>query len=449
MSGPKVVRIVTREELIATCEAHLARLDGTIRQWTKAGQRNDVLADADIEVVSARREQIAQLLKAEDFMAVQKQAPLEIDFLQRDTQFRLDLAAKKAFEARQRGRRNAEAGRVLLAALAKAGRDIPSDVRRVLENAGGESTPIDAAFSLAFTTLNPDPSAELSETQIRLAAYHGGGEVRHMFPEWLAKQADANTSTFRKLDQALAELGTLGNAKDATEFGRRSEALSGQPIDGRAALLIDSLVMDVQSALKDARAANALFDALSLLQAELGLYSNEQALAFIAEIKATSLSRDAVEAERLTAEVIEWLKTRKQADNAALRREAMLKGLSELGYAINEGLETLWAQDGKVVLRRAASPDYGVEIAGGQADKVQVRVVSFGTPGEARDTSRDRDMETIWCGDFGRLQASFAAKGTGLVIEKALAVGEAPVKVISGDVSRISSESARPVLRTL
>ncbi|HFL6933174.1 TPA: hypothetical protein ACG4OX_005473, partial [Pseudomonas aeruginosa] len=33
MSGPKVVRIVTREEAIATCERDLQRLDKALARW--------------------------------------------------------------------------------------------------------------------------------------------------------------------------------------------------------------------------------------------------------------------------------------------------------------------------------------------------------------------------------------------------------------------------------
>ena len=40
MSGPKVFYVVTREELVARCEAHLRRLDAAIAEWTKACERD-------------------------------------------------------------------------------------------------------------------------------------------------------------------------------------------------------------------------------------------------------------------------------------------------------------------------------------------------------------------------------------------------------------------------
>ena len=33
MSGPKVVRIVTREEILALCEGQLARVDAALADW--------------------------------------------------------------------------------------------------------------------------------------------------------------------------------------------------------------------------------------------------------------------------------------------------------------------------------------------------------------------------------------------------------------------------------
>src|SRR3954470_13989065 len=39
MSGPKVFNVVTREELIARCEADLRRLDSTIAEWTQTCER--------------------------------------------------------------------------------------------------------------------------------------------------------------------------------------------------------------------------------------------------------------------------------------------------------------------------------------------------------------------------------------------------------------------------
>lgn len=47
---------------------------------------------------------------------------------------------------------------------------------------------------------------------------------------------------------------------------------------------------------------------------------------------------------------------------------------------------------GHVVLRKAATPGFGVELSGGlKSERVRVRAVAFGSPGLRRDASRDGD----------------------------------------------------------
>jgi hypothetical protein len=93
-----------------------------------------------------------------------------------------------------------------------------------------------------------------------------------------------------------------------------------------------------------------------------------------------------------------------------------------------------------VVLRKAANPDYGVELSGGaQSDLLQVRAVGIGNPSEARDLVRDQDMETIWCGEFKRLQDLVAKSGGSLSLESARPVGQFPLKIVPGPSSMVEA----------
>ena len=60
---------------------------------------------------------------------------------------------------------------------------------------------------------------------------------------------------------------------------------------------------------------------------------------------------------------------------------------------------------------------------GGKADngRLQLRAVALNAN---RDSQRDRDIETLWCGEFQRLQALLAAQGGELSVERALGVGK-------------------------
>jgi hypothetical protein len=114
------------------------------------------------------------------------------------------------------------------------------------------------------------------------------------------------------------------------------------------------------------------------------------------------------------------------------RRRAVLEGLASLGYEVSEGMMTAWVAGGRVVLRKPANPGYGVELSGGsQADVMQVRAVGIGNPADARDAGRDRNMETIWCSEFERLQSLVAKTGGNVSIESARPVGQYPLKVVA------------------
>ena len=62
---------------------------------------------------------------------------------------------------------------------------------------------------------------------------------------------------------------------------------------------------------------------------------------------------------------------------------------------------------------------------------MQMRPVAFEAGGVGPDPGRDRDAETIWCGDVSTLQDALASAGGGLVIERALPVGATPLKRIA------------------
>ena len=124
-------------------------------------------------------------------------------------------------------------------------------------------------------------------------------------------------------------------------------------------------------------------------------------------------------------------------------RHAMIEALSGLGYEVREGMETLWAENGKLILANTARPGYGMEILGKDAGRVQLRPVALTSN---HDKSRDRDIETLFCGEVKDLQTHMAKQGLELSIAQARAVGEVPVKVIENDEQRAAN---RPVARTL
>ena len=445
MSGPKVVRIVTREEVLALCTAELARVDAALRDWTRAGQRNDCLSTEEIAAAAARREEVADLLAAGRFVDFQKAAGQEIAFLASDLQVRLAKVAEEKAAARAFARRQCEAARALLHALRAKSEPISEDLASRLEAVSvGSSDPAAMATGFAaLTTARDDGAAE----RRRLAALHQTANSGPSLTEWMREQPlPADEARLLKVDRRLAELQLISPAPPALLEAR--EAAEREPDGRRRALLLDSLELDVAGLVTAAKVRAALTSELNLVLAGLAALAPE----CHAELDArrAKLASDAGLAA-LLGEAKAAADEAKKAIAANARREAVLSALLGLGYEVNEGMETAWAKDGQLVLRNAARPDYGVEITGSaDVERLQMRAVAF-EDGDAApaDALRDRDAETIWCNEVGALRQRLAQAGTDLDIVKARAIGEVPLKRIKGKAEERRRSARAPKSRTL
>lgn len=161
--------------------------------------------------------------------------------------------------------------------------------------------------------------------------------------------------------------------------------------------------------------------------------------------EALALKECVEEAKARTATVEIALQERRKSMAVVASRKALLSALDDLGYELTEGMATAWAAEGRLVLRSGSRPDYGVEVSG--ADRVQMKPVAFERGGVGPDAARDRDAETIWCGDVSRLQATLSEHGGALQIERALPIGAVPLKRVAiapeGDQTRVSAPSLR------
>jgi hypothetical protein len=229
---------------------------------------------------------------------------------------------------------------------------------------------------------------------------------------------------------------------DPSPFSARAATINAAP-PLRQALLTDSLLVDLAKAVTEGRTRVGRLAELRERAAELAHHDSWAARDLQARIAAVIASGDTSLTSVLVAEADALAGEALQAVAADARRRAVLRGLASLGYEVNEGMATAWVQGGRVVFRKAANPGYGVELGGGtKSNRLQVRAVAFGSAGSARDVSRDRDMETIWCSEFERLQSLVASSGGSIEIEHALPVGATPLKQIE-DTNREDAELVR------
>ncbi len=433
MSGPKVVRIVTREEILEICHGMLTRIDAALSEWKRIGRRNDCIDDEALAAAQRRRDALAALIAADRFMDLQKQAPIEEAFLRNDVQVRLAKVAAVQAAARSRGRREREAAASLLRTLRGTGEPLNPDLERGLER--GDAAALAEGFAaLARRPAGPTASRELAE---RLR----GDEAPASFADWLAtRPATEADPAVARIEARIAELRPYVDETTSAAWGRRlDEALDAEP--ARRGLLLDGLDVATGRELTEARTRAAAATDLRLLAAELGAAG--------LDLKALTLGMEALNAAAIATRIEEGraaLEAHRQARASAARRAAVLEGLTGLGYEVTEGMRTTWAQDGRLVVRSASRPDYGVEVSAG-GERMQMRPVAFDAGGVGPDPSRDRDAETIWCGDVSALRESLGDAGGGFVIENALPIGATPLKRIAVAAGEEAAAAAAPVLR--
>lgn len=440
MSGPKVVRVATREEILADCEAALRRLERARQRWQTQIEQLGALDDADLAATLARHRRIRELLRDDRFRELQTAIPPEIAFLKRDLEQREEDAVTKAAHKRQSQRRLRENAAVLVQALHAESADA-SLIEAVKAISAGD-TGADAHTILArgFASVGEDRTTEsLSDSQRELAQ-----ALQTEQPiAWVAKDHGADGTRLDRMDHQIARLQTLYGAKVAEPFLHRLEAVQSDSRRDHRDMLLDSLLLDISQAASDCQARRAavsrLEDLANELEALLPGVSSE-----LREKLTACLANPEAELQqivRMEEQCTDAIATERQQRAASDRRRVVLEGLASLGYEVREGMQTAWADAGRVVLRKPATPGYGVEVGGNAiGGRLQVRAVSLSN---TLDRGRDRDIETIWCGEFNRLRSVLADSGTELTIEKALAVGEVPLKMVAMDESAEAASSLR------
>jgi hypothetical protein len=435
MSGPKAFRIVTRAEIISICRRNLVRLDAAIEIWTSTCTRNGTIDQSDIDRVIARRDEIRRMLDADRFTDLQKQVIAEISYLNADTERRAERAAES--EAKHKGdlRRAKSAAQALLARFETARIEIPVDLRRELSTSAASVESLNQAVSKGLMLLQPtDSSGAVTARQRALADRLGAGESRFTLEEWISQQTGTNDDqALLKVDKLLGELAGLGI--NPSPFSARIAALEAEP-RARQALVADSLLLDLTSAIKTGRERARLERDLVGRRAELSEMKSAEAAALRVEIE-QALAKSGANDQELVKRADFLIEAEVRSMAAEERRRAVLEGLASLGYEVSEGMMTAWVAGGRVVLRKPANPGYGVELSGGsQTDVMQVRAIGLGNPADPRDAGRDKDMETIWCGEFERLQSLVAQAGGNVSIESARPAGQYPLKVVADIVAQ-------------
>ncbi len=444
MSGPKVLRFQSEAELRALREDMLRILEREVLRWQERAPRLKALEQAQLAAVLSRRDALRAAVAKGDNALYAYQVKAETAWLRADLAEREEHAIEQRIAQRQRARRQQQNAVIVLKALQAGGVTVDAGLSQALARLAEGSPEADAEGVLARATLalsSRDQSEELSQAQ-RAIAEALREDAAGPSTAWHAAPAERDPR-LQRIDRHIAELQLLQGAVSARTFQDALRAAEAEPDVQRRNLLLDSLVLDLGSAADTFRQQRDHLTHMQDLAHVLSTLDADSQADLLREAAAADASTPSARLLALADACQHAIDHYHQLQAASSRRAALLAGLAELGYEVHEGMETAWSDHGRVVLRRPASPGYGVELGGNAANgRLQVRAVAMNTE---RDRSRDRDVEAIWCGDFSRLKAQLNAQGSDLQVERALGVGEVPLKEVEAvaEPARSASDTSR------
>lgn len=436
LSGPKVVKIVTREEQIATCLALLAQLNHAVTQWSNECNRLGVIDNVDRDKVLSTKEKIEANLKNENFQQIQTQVPRELSFLAHDLERRRNQAAEASANEMQIIRQQRKNAEILLRELEKKSSTLDSGILNGLIDISNSYEKIPYAekiLSEAFSLVtNKGLPQIITKEQRELAALLSPGETKQSFSDWLSKRSHRQDDRVNKVDKKIAELQSYLDEESSSTFISRLRSIELESDQSLLNAQLDSLVIELSVAVEKAKQAEAIlnngYKLLANIKAVKDL-NKDGNLHLVHRDLEEALSKKDLVAVSNAIEIGDGILSSANEKSAANnRRNAILSGLASLGYEVNESMNTAFAKKGRVVVQKPNLPGYGVELAGApDAARLQVRAVTFT---HSRDQNRERDVETIWCNDFHKLQELISAKGGSVLIEKSLEIGAVPLHVV-------------------
>lgn len=159
-----------------------------------------------------------------------------------------------------------------------------------------------------------------------------------------------------RIDRHIAELQLLQGEASAQAFLERLARAEAEQRPERRNLLLDSLVLDLAQAAREHQQQRQRLEHLQDLASEVAALGAAEHAELLQRAAACQPDSDPQQLAELTEQCNAILTAHLQQQAALARRQAVLQGLASLGYEVREGMATAWAQTGRVVLRKPATP---------------------------------------------------------------------------------------------
>lgn len=229
-----------------------------------------------------------------------------------------------------------------------------------------------------------------------------------------------------QIELMIEKLRLVGNEAEANHHANQLIEMQKLSDSKKQRLLADSMIMNMAESLRNSVKRIELMEELTRLCAELESFDDKEMLTLSRDTEAIASLATAEQLDVMIAKLKQAIETHEQQLSMRQQCEAVLAGLSELGYVVHENAVNSWLDNGQVVVSHATIPDYGLELGGKQA-RFQARTVALT---HQRDTTRDKDVDAIWCSQHQQLQAILAKSHAELLVERALPAGQNVMKVI-------------------
>lgn len=232
-----------------------------------------------------------------------------------------------------------------------------------------------------------------------------------------------------QIELMIEKLRLVGNEVEANHHANQLIEMQKFSDSKKQRLLADSLIMNMAESLRNSIRRIELMEELARLCAELESFDDKEMLTLSRDTEAVASLATAEQLDVMITKLKQAIETHEQQLSMRQQCAAVLAGLSELGYVVHENAVNSWLDNGQVVVPHATIPDYGLELGGKQA-RFQARTVALT---HQRDTTRDKDVDAIWCSQHQQLQTILAKSHAELLIERALPAGQNAMKVIESE----------------
>lgn len=431
MSGPKIVDI-RLIEAIRERQRRLMRkrVEQLQKQWGEQRQRLEASLQAirsqsnaaDVRAIEqamvAIDQRFSQIGDDQSIETLQKHGAKRMAFMDSELTRLQQLVNDSVIEARHRARSMQAAVNDLSGRLQGAG--LEQERQALLMNPSVE------ALEEAGQQLRRHERERGSEAmQQALADLGSSTEVSLLEPEAGDPERD-------RIEGLLMQLELLSTSSDAAEFRARMDALDAESDPRQRRLRLDSLSLQISQALQRGKETMAHLALLDELEAQIGVYDAvpEDLLQSIAVQRQSQPMSPALDELRQAVE--RWCEEQARRMDGDRIRSVVIDSLRELGYDVREGMATGWAAGGSVVLQKAGSHDYAVELKDLNG-RLRSQVLRYGDPDASvsdQQRQRDTEIEQQWCTAHAQTLANLRQQGIEAQIMAKREPGEVPMVVV-------------------